>query len=157
MTKLDVFNVRTPRNSLSTSCTPVVPGRLVASFLSLLLFWNSSGAAAAAEKASIKAAPEEMRAAVSRQQTSRTAQIKEVVKLLSRPELERHVESLGGLECVEVALHKLDDETLQYLASESGKVNQNFSAGIGTTHWVIIGLIAFLSLVLVWNLIADPS
>ncbi|MGI8782206.1 MAG: hypothetical protein ACR2L2_00945 [Acidobacteriota bacterium] len=99
----------------------------------------------------------EMRAAIQSQSRDRADRVREITRSLGRVELISQVSRLGGMRKVETALGTLDDETLQNLSQQCRRAEKDFSGGLKTGYWVLIGVVAFLAVVLVVNLVHDNS
>ncbi|HUV12546.1 MAG TPA: hypothetical protein VMY18_02820 [Acidobacteriota bacterium] len=76
------------------------------------------------------------------QSTRRMENIQEVQKLLRHDLVQKQLGQLVDLERAQVALATLDDETLNQLANESRRVNDQLQAGMATWGWVVIAVIA---------------
>jgi hypothetical protein len=79
----------------------------------------------------------------------RMEDIAEVQKLLRHDLVRQQLGKLMELEKVELALATLDDETLERLAGESQKVNDQIEAGMATWGWVAIAAIAAFVIIVI--------
>lgn len=91
----------------------------------------------------------ELQSELAAQSAQRMENITEVQKFLRHDLVQKQVENLVALEKVELALTTLDDETLELLASESQKVNDQIEAGMATWGWVAIAAIAAFVIIVI--------
>ncbi|MCY3777085.1 MAG: hypothetical protein OXH11_14010 [Candidatus Aminicenantes bacterium] len=96
--------------------------------LSVILVLSSSLHAGPGPDAVHLVSIEDLKSEISAGNSERAGNIREVLTLLQRPE----VQDLGrhfDLEKIEAAIPALDDDTLARLADESARVNEQFRAG----------------------------
>ena len=91
---------------------------------------------------------EEVRRDLVRHSSQRTENIQEILEVVRHEEVQKRVGQLGDLEKIEVALASLDEATLEELATQSRKINDQIHAGISTTAWVIIAIAVVVVIVL---------
>lgn len=99
---------------------------------------------------------QELQAAVAAKFAQRGQNIREVQKLLRHDVAQKQVGRLVDLERIEKALPTLDDETLNKLATESRKINDQLQGGVSTGEWVIIAILAVIATILI-IVIAEAS
>ena len=92
---------------------------------------------------------EEMRTALVKRTAQRAADVQDIQKLLRHAEVQKRFGALADLEKIEQALSALDDETLTRLAADSQKVNNQLQAGIATSTWVALIVLAGFIVILV--------
>jgi hypothetical protein len=83
------------------------------------------------------------------QSAQRVENIQEIQKLLRQNPVQQQLGNLFNLEKVELAVAALDDETLNKLAAESQKVNDEIEAGMATWGWVVIAAIAAFVIIVI--------
>jgi hypothetical protein len=83
------------------------------------------------------------------QSAQRVENIQEIQKLLRQDLVQQQLGNLMNLEKVELAVAALDDETLNELATESQKVNDQIEAGMATWGWVVIAAIAAFVIIVI--------
>jgi hypothetical protein len=93
--------------------------------------------------------PEELRQGLMNQSAQRMVNIQAVRTLLHQELVQQQVGRLVDLEKIELALATLDDDTLKQLANESRRVNDQLQAGMATWGWVLIALIAAITIIAV--------
>ena len=102
--------------------------KLLSAALSIILVLSSSLHAVPGQNAVHLVSIEDLKGEISAENADRAGNIREVLTLLQRPE----VQKLGrhfDLEKIEAAIPTLDDDTLARLADESARVNEQFRAG----------------------------
>lgn len=102
--------------------------KLLSLALSVILVLSSSLPAAPGPDAVRLVSIEDLKAEIAAGNAERAGDIREVLTLLQRPE----VQKLGrhfDLEKIEAAIPALDDDTLARLADESARMNEQFRAG----------------------------
>ena len=102
--------------------------KLLSLALSVILVLSSSLPAAPGPDAVHLVSIEDLKAEIAAGNAERAGDIREVLTLLQRPE----VQKLGrhfDLEKIEAAIPVLDDDTLARLADESARMNEQFRAG----------------------------
>lgn len=102
--------------------------KLLSPALSVILVLSSSLHAGPGPDAVHLVSIEDLKAEISAENAERAGNIREVLTLLQRPE----VQNLGrhfDLEKIEAAIPALDDDTLARLADESARMNERFRAG----------------------------
>ena len=102
--------------------------KLLSLALSVILVLSSSLPAAPGPDAVHLVSIEDLKAEIAVGNAERAGDIREVLTLLQRPE----VQKLGrhfDLEKIEAAIPALDDDTLARLADESARMNEQFRAG----------------------------
>ncbi len=92
---------------------------------------------------------EELQHRLSVQSARRSQDIQEIRQLLRHDRVQARLGNLVDLRRVEVALATLDDKTLNQLADESRRVNDQIEAGIATWGWVLIVAIAAVTIIAV--------
>ena len=95
---------------------------------------------------------EELHKQISERAATRTQNIQEVQALLRHEAVQSHMGQLLNLEKLAIAIPALDDSTLEQLARESQRMNEEFQAGVanpGLTFGVLAGLAVFTILILV--------
>ncbi len=95
---------------------------------------------------------QELRNQISERTAARTRNIHEVQTLLRHQAVQAHMGRLFDLEKIALGIPALDDETLERLARESHRINEQFQAGLSkqTMTWVVIaGIAAFAIIVLI--------
>jgi len=91
----------------------------------------------------------ELRSTLVEKSAERAANIQEVQKLLRHEQVQKRFGAMADLEKIAQVLPTLDDATLQQLAADSRKANDQIQAGLGTVAWVVIVIgIIFLILVI---------
>ena len=95
---------------------------------------------------------QELRNQISERTAVRTRNIQEVQALLRHQAVQAHMGRLFDLEQIAMAVPALDDETLEMLARDSQRMNEQFQAGVSskTLTWMVLaGIAVFLVLILV--------
>ncbi len=95
---------------------------------------------------------QELRNQISERTAERTRNIQEVQALLRHEAVQAHLGQLYDLERIAVAVPALDDDTLERLARESQRMNEEFQAGLENSAmtWIVIaGIAVFATLVLI--------
>jgi len=92
---------------------------------------------------------EELQHELAARSAQRLENFEEVQRLLRHDLVQKQLGQLVDLENVELALATLDDETLESLASESQKVNDQIEAGMATCGWVAIAAIAAFVIIII--------
>ncbi|MGI8782207.1 MAG: hypothetical protein ACR2L2_00950 [Acidobacteriota bacterium] len=123
----------------------------------LLVFQLDLNASLSAQQQTPLVSKSEMRTAIRSQSHHRTEDVMQITQSLSRTELIGHVSRLGGMKRVEAALGALDDATLRYLAEQCRLAEKDFSGGLKTGYWVLIGVVTFLTVFLLLMVFNDPS
>lgn len=92
---------------------------------------------------------EELHQRLVAQSARRSQDIQDIQKLLRHDQVQAKLGNLLDLERIEVALATLDDGTLNDLASKSRNANDQIEAGMATWGWVVIALIAAITIIVV--------
>ena len=117
--------------------------RIITAIL-LVTFVYSQGIVQAQQTIPHVVSAEELRAEVATRSTSREQNIKEIHNVLSHQLVQKHMGRLVDLERIEKTLPTLGDETLNELASESRKINDQLQAGLSPAVWVVFVIVIVL-------------
>ena len=99
---------------------------------------------------------EEVRRELLRLSSRRTENIQEIQKLLRHKDIQTQAGKLVDLKKIEVTLASLGDETLEKLASESRKINDQLRAGDPIT-WMVITLVVLLIVIALAALVVGEA
>ena len=97
---------------------------------------------------------EEIRSELIRHSSRRADYIQEIPAVVNHEDLQKRGGKLADLERIEVALASLDDRTLEELAGQSRKVNDQLRAD-GPITWLVVTLVVILVVVVLVALAAD--
>mgnify|MGYP001200317408 FL=1 len=127
--------------------------KILAIFLSVLLGFSASiQATPVAGQESVQLVSiQELRNQISEQEAVRSQNILEVQKLLRHKVVQAHVGRIFDLEKLAVSVPTLDDSTLERLAHESERMNEQFQAAgpSAMTYVVLGGMAIFIYFILI--------
>ncbi len=92
---------------------------------------------------------EELQRAVAATFVQRELNIQVVETVLCHEEIQKQVGRLVNLERIVETLPTLSDETLNQLAKESRKVNDQLQAGVFGTAWLFIGVAVVVAIIII--------
>ena len=126
----------------------------VSTILTVLMVLSSSLHAGPVPEMAHLVSIEELRAEISAGNVERGRNIREVQSLLRQPEVQK-LGHLFDLEKIETAIPKLDDATLDQLADESARMNEQFQAGhlCGPNWTAIVAVVATMAMIVLVVLI----
>ena len=126
----------------------------VSTILSFLMVLSSGLHAGPVPEMAHLVSIEELRAEISAGNVERGRNIREVQSLLRQPEVQK-LGHLFDLEKIETAIPKLDDATLDQLADESARMNEQFQAGhlCGPNWTAIVAVVATMAMIVLVVLI----
>ena len=116
----------------------------------LVVIYPAFQPVARAEQMSLHVVPtEELQRAVAAKFVQRELNIQVVETMLRHEAIQKQVGRLVGLERIAEALPTLSDETLNQLATESRKVNDQLQAGVSGIAWLLIAGAAAAAIIII--------